>query len=1051
MKHKRILLTFLFAILSFVFVDNVSVYAASTNNVVVHYHRYDGNYEDWSIWLWQDGSEGKEFLFDSTDGYGEVATINLSQNGFSSTQDLGIIIAQIPEWNKDVEIDRYIDLSNPDSSGNIHAYILQGEEFISYTSVDQPGCDHDNPVPDLCAQQLQSGLLDAYFDSSLNLHFVVTESVNASDITVYKNNVSVGFSGFTSGEIGTLTINEAVDINETYEIEVDLHSTTTRQIVRVDADYDSELFNEAYNFDGWLGMKWEDSSTTFRVWAPLSTAAQVNLYSAGHTTSIREDGADSPFRVLDMNYIGKGVWEVSVPGDLDGVYYTFNVKNYGSWVSDIQDPYGVTFGLNGARAMVLNFDRTNPEGWESDKGIDGFTNPNEAIIYELHVRDLTSQSSWDGPDEYRGKYMGFTVSDTTYTNPISNVTVSTGLNHLKELGITHVHLLPTYDQDWNDERNPQFNWGYNPQNYNAPEGGYATDPFDGAVRVNEYKQMVMALHSNGINVINDVVYNHTGPGANYSYNRIVPNYFYRLNPDGSYSNGTGVGNETASERYMFRKFMKDSLVYWAEQYHIDGFRFDLMAVHDYKTMNVVSEAVESIDPDIFVYGEPWGGGTIGLPYDEQAGKNNLWRMPLISVFNDEFRNAIKGSPDGGDSGYVTNGQNIYSIMNGLAGKTFGGPANQSVNYVSAHDNLTLYDKLKLANNSTGYTKTIDYQARLANSIVLLSQGIPFLNSGVDFLRTKGGNSNSYDAPDSVNQLSWIRKSMYVDSFEYYKGMIEIRKSFDSFKMEERSDIDNHLEFLYPDGYGLIGMRLTKNTEDLLVYFNGNKQQNDISLPSGAWMLIADRDKAGLESLGTYKDRYPIEKAETLIFIKGNMEDVIPSPTFAPVITNLFGVMIEGGVFNLTSTSDIYSYSIDGNDYIVVDTPSKTVSIENLDVGFHSIRVKDEFGSESDAFSLQILPKEEEPLVCDDGTHEENGECVLDELICEDGMHVENNVCVLDEQPLVCEDGYELVGDSCQVIEQDKDTGCFSALSLSTLYIPVVFIGFGSIILLRKKN
>lgn len=1059
MTLKRLLLGVLLTILTVFTAHQVEVYAADADELIVHYYRYDDDYTDWSIWLWQDGISGVEVQFDSQDSYGKVATIDLSDNNFVITQDIGIIIAQIPEWNKDIDMDRYIDLSQPNGAGEVHAYLLQGEEFISYVDTDQPGCNPDIPSPYLCAQQLRSGLVDAYFDGSLNLRFVSTESVDASDISVYRDTTEVGFSGFVSGSSGTLTLNQTVDVSDVYTIEIDYNGTLVEQVVRVNADYDSALFATAYHYDGPLGIDYSPAETTFRIWAPVSSSASVNLYHAGHSTAIRADGADAPFQVVEMDYTGSGVWAVTVVGDLNGVYYTYDVINSGSKVSGIQDPYGVSFGLNGQRSMVLDLDATDPEGWDTDEGIDGYTNPNEAIIYELHVRDLTSQDAWGGTPAYQGTYMGFTERGTTYTNPLTDVTVTTGLDHLIELGITHVHLLPTYDQDWNDERNFQFNWGYNPQHYNSPEGGYSTDPYDGAVRVNEFKQMVQALHDGGINVILDKVYNHTGPGGNYSYNRIVPDYFYRFNPDGSYSNGTGVGNETASERYMFNKFMVDSMVYWAEEYHIDGFRFDLMAVHDYETMNDVSAAVEAIDPDIFVYGEPWGGGTIALNYNLQAGKNNLYRMPLISAFNDDLRNAIKGSPDGSDGGYITTGLNVFTVMDGIAGDLIGTTSSQSINYVTAHDNLTLYDKLKLVNNSTGYTTTIDYEARLANGIVLFSQGIPFLHAGVDFLRTKGGNHNSYNASDLVNQLSWVRKSMYVDSFEYYKGIIEIRKEFDSFKMQTRADIDANLEFLNPAGFGLIGYRLTKNSEDILIYHNSGKQTNDITLPSGAWTLIADRDEAGLDPLGTYQTRYPIEEAETLVFIPGNVADVQPSPTFAPEITNVFNVVFEGGTFNLTATTNIHAYSINGGEYVTVASPMLSVPITGLTVGFHTIRIKDEFGSVSPVFTIQVLANND-PVVCEDGYSEVDGECVVDPLVCDDGYSEVDGECVIDE--VVCDTGYELVDDQCQLIEEpnpdpDPDgktfeqTGCFGGLRMSSILIPAMIsmVGMG-LLFLRKR-
>jgi len=963
-KIIQLLLVAIVAFTAITLATSVNAATGDATELIVHYKRFDNNETNYHLWLWPDGGSGADYYFTSSDEYGAVATISLSGTTLADADSIGILVFYEDTggtWIKDVDQDRYIDMTQPNSNGEVNAYVLTGETFISYVSVSDSSCDLNDPDPYHCAQTIDEGLLDVYFDESYNIQFSATGIISSSNITIEKNGVSIPFSGFTSGQEGTLTLSETVDLTNTYTFILDWNDVHNEKVIRLNADYDSEAFQTMYNYDGELGAIYTASSTTFKVWAPVSSRVQVNLYHVGHTTSDRSDGEDSPYATYELDYDTLGVWDITIFGDLNGVYYTFNVYNDGAWATDIQDPYGMTFGLNGQRAMVIDMDSVDatPDGWDSDTGNDGYTNPNNAIIYELHVRDLTTQDTWGGPANYAGTYLGFTVEDTSYTNPYTGVTVSTGLAHLIELGITHVHLLPTYDQDWNDEADMVYNWGYNPQNYNSPEGGYSTDPYDGFTRVYEYREMVMALHENGINVINDVVYNHTGPGLSYSFNRIVPGYIYRYDSSGNLMNGTGVGNETASERYMWSKFMTDSVVYWAEEYHIDGFRFDLMAIHDYVTMETLSDALETLDPDIFVYGEPWGGGgTIGLDYYLQAGKNNLGNMPLVAAFNDSYRNAIKGSSDGSDGGYIVTGTGIYDIMKGLKGSigwnSTSTTSSQSINYVTAHDNLTLYDKLNLVNGSSGYTETIDYEARLANSIVLLSQGIPFLAGGVEFLRTKGGNSNSYDASDSVNWLSWVRKSNYLNSFEYYKGMIAIRKEFDSFKMTTSADINANLTFLYPDGYGLIGMHLTKNGEDIYVYFNSNNSENEITLPSGAWKLLANRDAATLDGLGTFAGTYPISKSETLIFVPGNTEDIQDTPVRKPEISNTIVVMYEGGTLTITSPTDIYSYNVDSGSFIELATPAKSVAIDGLTVGRHTIIIKNSSGVESSPFTITIL-------------------------------------------------------------------------------------------------
>lgn len=1030
---KKIFIIFSIIALSLLSLHVETVFAGNATTLKVHYYRYDNDYSDWSLWMWAGESEGSRMYFTESDSYGEVATIDIAST-YGDVEEVGVIVST-ESWQKDIEQDRFIDLTNPDSQGVVHAYFLQGEEFISYVSEDQDGCNHGATEvnPYLCAQVLETGLIDAYFNDDYKLVFNATESVTSSDVTVYADDVQVSFSGFSSGSIGTLTIN-GLDLAKTYRIKIDFLDETSEMLVRVGAGFDSQIFADVYHYDGVLGPIYTKESTTLKVWAPLSSEVSVNLYTAGHPTSVRYDGADTPYEVHDLTYTGQGVWEVELLGDMHGVYYTFNVVNSGLEVKDIQDPYGQTFGLNGARSMIIDMDLVNPEGWDQDSGVDGYTNHNDAIIYELHVRDLTSDSTWNGPNEYRNTYLGLTIDNTSYTNTISNVTVSTGLAHLKELGITHLHLLPTYDQDWNDERNFQFNWGYNPQNYNSPEGGYSTDPYDGSVRVNEYKQMVMALHVSGINVINDVVYNHTGPGSYYSFNRIVPNYFYRTDSNGNFLDASGCGNETASERYMVSKFIVDSVEYWAKEYHIDGFRFDLMQIHDVDTMNALSEKVEEFDQDIFVYGEPWAAASVGLPYQDQAGKHTLEYMPLIAAFNDDFRNAIKGSPDGSGAGFVTTGFGIDDIMKGIEGSQdwqYGSNTNQTINYTTAHDNLTLYDKLLLTNNETTYTKAIDYQARLSNSITMFSQGTPFLHAGVDFLRSKGGNHNSYEAPDSVNQLDYSRKSMYVNSFEYYKGIIEIRKAYESFTMTDYNDINANLEFLYPNGYGMVGYRLTKNNEDILVYFHGGDARNiDVSLPTGAWELMVDRDQAGLNlDLGTYSDTYPIEPYETLVFVRGDQADVITSPEHEPeapdqpIITNKLTSLDEGVPYRLNVDRAITSYSVDDGEFITI-SEAEFVYLFDLEVGTHKIVVQTEEGGVSDPFFITVLPVASE--TCEENPDQEQCDTVDPEPETPEPEEPTNDI-------------------------EPEDTGCFGNIGNSLTMIGVLsLIGLSGLYVLRKK-
>jgi pullulanase len=960
MKKGFILL--ILALIISIVIPLVPARAATATSLSIHYKRYDALYSEWDLWLWAPGEDGSDYAFNDTDDYGAVAEISLT-GALSGLSELGIIVKKgsISSGVKDIVDDRFIGLTKPDQTGHVDVYVLEGVSFMSYVLEDTPLCDRDggSPNPYYCAQDLSPRIIKAYFNAEQKIEFQLSQTVVATNVSIIKNGTPVDYTGFTGGNSGTITLTDPVDTLSIYMLQISSESFTDESIIIFGSDYDSAMFAEAYHYDGWLGFQYTETQTTFRVWAPLSSKASVNLFSKGHTTSQRADGVNAPYDVIEMDYIGEGVWETTVIDDLHEVYYTFNVVNDGVLVSNIADPYGVTFGLNGMRSMVIDFDQVNPEGWDTDEGVKGYDTINDWIIYELHVRDLTSHSSWNGPEAYRGKYMGLTYEGTSYTNSTTQVTVSTGLDHLVELGITHLHLLPTYDQDsYNNEQDFQFNWGYNPQNYNSPEGGYSTDPYNGSVRVNEFKQMVQALHSNGINVILDKVYNHTGNGVQFSMNRIVPNYVYRLDTNGNFSNGTGVGNETASERYMFRKFMIDSAVFWAEEYHIDGLRFDLMAVHDVETMNQLTDAVKQVNDEIQVYGEPWGGGTIALPYELQAGKNNIKQMPEISAFNDQFRDTIKGSTfTESDPGFITNGESVSDIKKGIIGSVnwgWGLTSSQSINYISAHDNLTLYDKLLKANGRTSYSLDIDYQARLGNSIVLFSQGVPFLHAGVDFLRTKGGNHNSYNASDAVNQLNWIRKSLYEDSFEYYKGLIALRKTYESFKMTDSLDIQSHLSFLNLTQQGLVGYQLTKNDENLLIYHNSGSRNNEIILPSGAWKLLVNQKTIDLDGIATYQSTYPIRKAETLVFVPGNQADVITSPTLPPEITNTLRTVYESAAITIRTSTDVTSYQINGSDFINLPEPTKAFSMGQLEPGVYQIVVKNSNGDLSEIFTLTVL-------------------------------------------------------------------------------------------------
>ncbi len=607
-----------------------------------------------------------------------------------------------------------------------------------------------------------------------------------------------------------------------------------------------------------LGLSYSKEKSTFKIYVPEADAVYMNFY---------EDGQTEESYLVDQMIKGEsGIWETSIEGDLLGKFYTFQVFKERGWLKEVPDPYAKAVGVNGKRAMVVDLSQTNPEGWENDKR-PPLAAPNDIIIYELHVRDMTIHDS--GPFENRGKFLGLTEQGKT-----NAAGLTTGIDHIKELGVTHVHLLPSYDFLSLDETKPEaneYNWGYDPQNYNVPEGSYSTNPYDGNVRIKEFKKMVQTFHENGIRVILDVVYNHTGASFESNFYSILPGYYYRLNEDGSLSNASGCGNETASERPMMRKFMIESVKYWVEEYHLDGFRFDLMGIHDIETMNAISAAVQEIDPTIFIYGEGWTAGASPLAEEFRAVKKNASKLNNIAVFSDDMRDGIKGHVFTHDAKAFISGldsleesvkfgivaatqhdQVDYSQVNYSDAPWAKEPA-QCINYVSCHDNHTLYDRLLISCPDEPESELIKMH-KLANTIVLTSQGIPFLHAGVDFMRTKDKVENSFESPDSINQIDWDRKTRYQDVFEYYKKMVALRKAHPAFRIKTTEEVQQHLRFLPVDGTNLIAYQITGNAngdkwKNIVVVFNGNKEAREVNVPAGNYQIIIKAGELNEKGLG----------------------------------------------------------------------------------------------------------------------------------------------------------------------------------------------------------
>ena len=641
--------------------------------------------------------------------------------------------------------------------------------------------------------------------------------------------------------------------------------------------FNSKVFNRQYNYYGSdLGVTYDAQVSFFKVWSPKALKVSLVLYRNG-------DG-ENKIEEIPMQKCAKGVWKVSVERDLKGVYYTYKVNN-GKVIKEVMDPYAKACGVNGKRGMIINLSETNPVGWEEQKNI-SLNNPTEAIIYEVHVRDLSIDAH--GNMKHKGKYLAFTETETT-----SDEGETTGVNHIKELGVTHVQLLPIYDYLTVDESKDdcsEYNWGYDPLNYNIPEGSYSTDPYHGEVRIKELKEAIMSLHNNGLGVIMDVVYNHTANSENSDLNILMPNYYYRTNKDGVFYNGSACGNELASERHMVRKMIMDSVIYWAKEYKLDGFRFDLMGVLDIETMNRIHEELSKINPDIILYGEGWAGGTCGLSEKKRALKVNTPYLRHVGVFDDDLRDGVRGDVFvSGAKGFISGASGMEeSVKFGIVASTghtqidftkvnysdapYAKLPGQTINYVSAHDNLTLWDKIEASCKEATKEEKIKMQ-KLANAIVLTSQGVPFIHAGAEFARTKYGDENSYKSSDEINKLDWKRKSEFKEVFDYYKGLIELRKKHPAFRMTTAAEISRNLSFMEMPVANVVGYTLKNHAgddewEEIVVLFNGNEEMQKVELPTDNWEVVVNGKHAGVQALEVIKgNEVVVEGRSAMVLVK----------------------------------------------------------------------------------------------------------------------------------------------------------------------------------------
>ena len=822
-------------------------------NQVTFYWKYSQSLENTDMWIWHEGKDGKGYVFTPWVHGGKVV-LNVPQD----VTTIGYIVRRDcsdpggSSWGsatKDYPDDRFITISQRETV----VYLKSGDPQI-YTSN-----DGGNTLESLT--ELKSATLEDFNTISYTLT-PKTNLTSLDQVKVYADGEAVSVSDIsTLGKealTGKIILAEKIDLTKTYTVEIQDVGAKTAFPMGI---FDCDEFVENYTYDGDdLGAVIQGTATTFKVWAPTASKVVLNLYTAGNDCDA--------FETVEMTRSDRGVWQHTQENCGHGTYYTYTVTT-SVGTQEATDPYARAAGVNGNRSMVVDLSTTDPEHWDESFKT-GITSYSQAVIWEVHVRDFSNTIA---DSQHKGKYLAFTERGLKNENGIP-----VGVDYLVDLGVTHVHLLPVYDYATVDETKldtPQFNWGYDPKNYNVPEGSYSTDPYHGEVRIKEYKQMIQGLHDAGLGVIMDVVYNHTYDG-NSAFNRIVPYYYYRYTPTGANTSASGCGNDTASERYMFRKFMVDSVRYWASEYDLDGFRFDLMGLHDLQTMQEIETAVHEVNPEALIYGEGW---TMGATVDgsDQANQGNISKITTttgigtVAVFNDVIRDGLKGSTfdtlsTGFISGsYAANKLKIQFGINGGTGiaATWNVKNQMSVNYMSAHDNHSLWDKLAISNPNDS-VETRMAMNKLGAGIIMVSKGIPFMQAGEEMMRSKDGDENSYKSSDEVNNIRWDTLAEGSDAYTmmlYYKGLIEMRKAYPIL------GTDGSVKITY-GSFGTDGMSALYEAADgtrALVLINPTSQAFPYTL-EGQWNLIADGTQAGSEVLTTESGSITVDGISIRVYI-----------------------------------------------------------------------------------------------------------------------------------------------------------------------------------------
>jgi len=766
--------------------------------LIVHWKSGDSvDYSKYATWLWLDGGEGSEYAPVGVDSYGAAWAVPLATWGIEPGQDakIGILIKTKGSWSTKTAKDMLITLSEQtaDANGNYETWVFDWGDELYYSE-----------------PKVTAAIKIAEFKSFTSLSFTVSYATGKA-YSLYKDGVEIQSGTLDNVESGSIALNDKVVVTSSYVLKITIEENGEDAVIEKGVSfaglYDTDEFVETYvpGDDVVLGATVSDNQTVFNVWSPFSSKVTLNIYESGTPKSVDEAKGDDTATHYDMVLGEKGVYSYTVPEDLYGKYYTYTVTNGSYKDAEVVDPYAYGAGVNGVRGLIVDFSKTNPEGW--DETSSPVIDRKSMTVYETHVVDVTSSSTWGGTPSNAKKYLGLSEEGTVYTE--GDVTVKTGFDHIKELGVNAVQFMPIYDQA-NDEVDTDFNWGYNPLNYNVLEGSYSSDPYDGYTRIKEFKQVVKAYYDAGIDIIMDVVYNHVNSVKNGNFDVLAPDYYFRLKDDGSYWSGSGCGNDTASERNMMSRYIRDSASFWAREYKLSGFRFDLMGLIDKTCMDETLDSLEAINPKIVVYGEAWQM-TTGESNAYLAQYGNIDKFNNYGLFNDQIRDSLIAGGLSSDDEYgfafakydrpkSTMTKGIEYGLKGIYGKAYTilSFPDKVVNYASCHDNYTLYDRCVAWNAKHAETDAkpdlteteIEHVSALANSIVYTSQGTTFMLAGEEMLRSKYAGTdqsltesqrlniakNSYNDTYATNTLDYSLKIRHPELFADYQKMIALKQS-----------------------------------------------------------------------------------------------------------------------------------------------------------------------------------------------------------------------------------------------------------------------------------